>query len=304
MSTRPLARHALSLAALVGLSAPHAHAQQNGYYPINATINTNTGNDAIVGYANYNDYSNKTNGTSPTVSLVTGGAIVNLQAENNSTVNVSGGNILQSMFAQNNSTVNFSGGSIGSYIFASDTSVLKVTGGSVKYDLYAYNNNTVTISGGNLGRGLFTYSASAVTISGGSRQYLIAYDSSNVTISGGSMSSNLAAGNSSNITISGGTFGKDNGINFVDQTTGIFTFVGSNLRAFNARPDTSYLGGTDYDLSGTLKSGTNLNGYVLNVKNGSSFNLQAVPETSTLVALPALLAALGAGLARKRRSRS
>ncbi len=209
-----------------------------------------------------------------------------LDAYNNSTVNVSGsiGNYLD---ASDSSVVTIFGGSIGSTLYASNKSNVTVVSGIISGPLYADNTSTVTISGGNIGRGLY------------------AFNNSVVNVSGGSVSHAFFVGDNSTVNVFGGTFGQEDGVNFVDMTKGAFTLIGSNLMANNARADTNF-GGTDYDLSGTLQGGTNLNGYVINVTPGSTFTLRnaPVPEVSTLVALPVLLATMGAGLARKRRSRS
>jgi hypothetical protein len=184
-----------------------------------------------------------------------------------------------------------------------------VTGGSVGDYLYALNSSQVAISGGSIEGFLDAYDSSQVMVSGGSVGYAAAaIDSSRVTISGGSVGSYLFADNSSQVTVSGGTFSQYVGVNFYDGTTGSFTLVGSNLMATNAGSD-SYFGGTDYDLSGTLLDGTNLNGYVLNVQAGSTFTLQnappsAVPVSGAQTTLIGLLGLSGFACLRNRRKQA
>ncbi len=176
-----------------------------------------------------------------------------------------------------------------------------VSGGSIGNHLYTTNSSTLNVSGGSIGYNLVAYSSSTVNFSGGSTTYeLAALDSSKVSMSGGNVGSFLGAYSNSTISVSGGTFGQYYGVNFYDSTAGSFTLIGNNLTAANLGVGNIF-GGTNYALSGTLKNGTNLSGYVLNLANGSTFTLQPVPEPGS-VALLIGLGVTGAGwVARRRR---
>jgi len=134
--------------ALMGV-APFAHAQ-SAFFPNNATINYAIPQNAVVGYANQNDYSNGTNPTSPIIYLIEGGSIGNiLIVRNSSTVNLSGGSIGGNLSAYNTSTVNISGGSVGNNLVALDSSTVNVSGSSFG-NLFAENAGVFNIFGRDL----------------------------------------------------------------------------------------------------------------------------------------------------------
>lgn len=85
-------RHAALPAALLLLGLTQtAHAQVD-FYTNDATINSRSINgSAIVGYANIDDFNNRTNPTSPTVNLGSGGSINTTFLANSSTLNFNGG---------------------------------------------------------------------------------------------------------------------------------------------------------------------------------------------------------------------
>ena len=224
----------------------------------------------------------------------------------NSNVNVvMGGSVGSTLYASNSSTVTVSGGSIGGGLYASDTSMFTVSGGSIGFDLLARGSGTFTISGGAFSGDVNALDSSTITVSGGSfGGTLYAFDTTLVTVSGGSFSSFLDDDFSSTVTVSGGTYGQYQGVNFLDDSYGIFTLVGNNLTATIISPNFTYAH-TQYALTGTLQSGTNLSGYVLSVHNGSTFILQTtnttVPEPGSLALLMGMTLTGSMWVRRRRR---
>jgi hypothetical protein len=202
------------------------------------------------------------------------------------------------------------GGSINIGLEAYNSSQVIVSGGSVGF-LQAFDNSRITVSGGSLG-GVRAQNNSQVIVSSGSfNGDLEAYNSSQVTVSGGFFASYLDAQQNSRVTISGGTFEQVGGVNYLDKIDNgsSFTLVGYNLLAANARSDSTF-GGLDYDLSGFLLDGTNLNGYVLNVQPGAvaptlqNMSPPAVPVSGAQTTLIGLLGASGAAFLRTRRKQA
>ena len=166
-----------------------------------------------------------------------------------------------------------------------------------------YNPTVNLVKGGSVGLAVESYNSSQVNVSGGTiGSFLQAFDSSQVNISAGSVGSIVNGEDSTNIQISGGTFGQEQGINFFDQTDDSFILVGNNLVATNVGTDPYFRAGTDYDLSGTLVDGTNLSGYVLYVRNGSSFTLQKVASTPEPGSMALVVSLALSGMAFLRRS--
>lgn len=101
---------------------------------------------------------------------------------------------------------------------------------------------------------------------------------------------NLVVGGS----IDGGTFGQSNGVNFLDETTGAFTFLGTGLSFAPDPSGKTIYGGTDYTLTGLLQDGNSITGDVIEVASGATMftltNAAPIPEASTaaLVGLGAL----------------
>ena len=139
---------ALSTFTLLGV-APIAHAQTT-YFPNDYTISDAVPGAAVVGFANQNDLHNRTNPTSPTVSLINGGSVLYLLAYNSSTVNVSGGSVGGDLYAFDSSTVNVSGGSINGALDASNSSTVNLSGGSGGRSLFAQDSSVLNIFGHNL----------------------------------------------------------------------------------------------------------------------------------------------------------
>ena len=78
------------------------------------------------------------------------------------------------------------GGSVPS-LYANDASTVDVSGGSLGWPAYAYNQSTVTLSSGTMAS-LFSYNSSKVDVLGGTvTGYLRPYNESTVDISGGSV---------------------------------------------------------------------------------------------------------------------
>jgi hypothetical protein len=125
--------------------APSAGAQAN-YYPNDATVSTQIGGFARVGYANDSDYASRTNVTSPTVNIVSGGGFTG-------SLNTFGGSI-----------TNFSGTVPAAQL--TDTSTLNVSGGVINGVVVALLNNTVNITGGRVGQ-LTLRNQSRGNVSGG-----------------------------------------------------------------------------------------------------------------------------------------
>ncbi len=195
----------------------------------------------------------------------------------NPTVNlVAGGSVGQSVAANNASVVNVTGGMVTGTIFTFNTSALNMSGGTVSGILDAADSSTVNVTGGTVTGGLFSY------ISGEGISFAV----------------------STHVTVSGGTFGQTQGINFLDNTTGSFSLVGTGLSAVATGTDPG-LGGTDYRLSGFLQGGQSITGDTINVQpTATMFTLApaAAPEPSQYAALAIGLLGLGA-LALKARNR-
>ena len=228
----------------------------------------------------------------------------------------------QNTYFPNDATINYAvsgdaevGLSSSSGALTSPT-VAVVPNGSIGGNLNAFNSSYVTVSGGTIKAGVQAFAQSHVTVSGGSiGSYLYGTDNATLTVTGGSFGNvvpndgELQFKGHSSITWSGGSFrgqGFD-GVNIFDQTTGAVVFIGSNLAVANARPENRFVGfagpGTDYDLSGTLQDGTNLNGRVLFVQNGATF--PTFQTASTPAPSSILVVVLGVvplvGVLRRRR---
>ncbi len=147
---------ALSALALLGLTQT-ANAQT--FFPNNATINYGLIGSAVVGYANDTDRISKTNPTSPTVNITSGGNIHGyysyLFVYNNSVVNIRDGSISDIVYAMNSSRISISGGSLGDNLDASDNSVINISGGNIIGGVIAGNNSAVNIRGGSVGNNCY-----------------------------------------------------------------------------------------------------------------------------------------------------
>ena len=239
---------AFSAFALLGISNTATAQFTFTYFPDDTTINYGIGaNNAIVGYANYSNFSSRINGTSPTISLVSGGSIgYSMLAFNNSTINVSNGAIINNgLGASDSSTVNVSGGSIGRSISAFNNSTLNISGGIDGEDLYAQGNSAVTVNGGGFKGSLYAENSSVVNINGGRfGDHLDTIDSSIVNLRGGNFLGN----------------------EFDVGGNGTLNLFGVGLSAMLIDP---HFGGSSlYTLSGILEDGTDITGNLLYVENG------------------------------------
>lgn len=160
-----------------------------------------------------------------------------------------------------------------------------VPGALISGYLVGFNHSTVNVSGGQVQTYIFAHDNSTFNITGGTVRATVAYENSVVNASSMTSTMVMEANNSSTMTISGGTYGSTNGVNFIDHTTGSFTFVGTGLSAVSIGGDATY-GGTDYKLTGLLQDGNSVTGKVINVARGARmFTLSAAPEPSAFAAL-------------------
>ncbi len=165
---RPIFRTAVLPAALLLLGlARIANAQaQDTYFPNDATVDYPVSSNVVVGYANYDDFYNRTNPTSPIINFVNGGSISGVDRFNSN------------VFIYNNSAINVSGGVIGNNLYAFDKSAVFVSGGDINLGLVAYGSSTVTVSGGSVAIGVRAEDNSTVTVSGGSIGIFLTADNS------------------------------------------------------------------------------------------------------------------------------
>ncbi len=238
-------RHVTLLAALllIGLTQT-ANAQK--FFSSDATIDYFVNGNAYVGYGNFNDLFNKTNGVSPSVSLVDSGDVAyDLSAYNSSLVTISGGGIGGDLYAEDSSRVNVRGGSVAGALYAAGDSRVSVSDGSIGGSLSAAGTSRVIVSGGSVGNALSAYDSSRLTISGGITGAVFAYDASVVNFRGGIVNGDLNALNGSVINV-----------------------YGTELKAVLTNPNVN--GSKRYTLSGKLTDGTSVNGKFLYVQNGGS----------------------------------
>jgi hypothetical protein len=256
---------ALSAAALLALS-PTAQAQYV-FFPNDTTIDyTVTQDIAILGYANENDYTNRVNGTSPTVALVTGGFVNVVNAYNSSLFNMSGGDAGLQVQSFDSSTLNISGGHVSDVVTGDDISTVNMSGGRAGL-LQAAGSSTVNMSGGSTDNPLFALDSGIINFSGGSAPGLQATESSVINYRGGA-------------TTGTHLFAED------DSTLNLY---GMSLSSVLVDPNA--FGYTEYSLSGTLLDGTSVDGKFIRIEHNSNaqFLLHNVPAPGAL--LTALLGA-------------
>jgi hypothetical protein len=248
LAVRKLVMLALASAACVASA-------QNAFFPSDATLDGSNPvfGDAYVGYANFEDFLASINGTSPTITMVTGASIDgNMQTFNGSTLNIFDGTI---------------GASFGD-LLGYNSSVVNMTGGSVNHDARFQASSTFNFMGGQILDDLTTNDAVTLHISGGSIGH-------SLLLNGASIS-----------TISGGTVLADVWV----QDASSLTMFGPDLSA--SLTDPNFQGGfySQYTLFGHLVDGTDLTGEIVNVQNGSGaqFSVSTVPEPASFLALGGL----------------
>jgi hypothetical protein len=184
----------LGLAALALLvAAPAVHAQDT-FLPKNTTLNKHNPVlapfSAIVGFANFDDYINGVNPTSPTIRIVDGANVNALEVHNSSiidmrggsvgsndflgellsedtsTINISGGTVVFDLDVQGASTVNFSGGTVGADIVTHDNTTVNMLGGIVDHDLLINGSSTFNLGGGSILTDVFVQDSSVLTVYG------------------------------------------------------------------------------------------------------------------------------------------
>ena len=175
-----------------------------------------------------------------------------------------------------------------------------ISPGLVDGDMHVNTNSVLNVRGGGISDILFCFDTSTVNVTGGSVGSFVA------AIEPYHINTNLSIYNASTVNISGGTFGQRNGVNFLDETTGGFTFFGSGL-SYIADPGGNTIdGGTDYTLTGRLQDGQSVTGDVIEVGASAAMftvrNGAPVPEASTALLLSSGVLCL-AGLARRRSPR-
>ncbi len=267
------ARH-LTILGLMAVTAVPAVSAQDLFLPNDTTLNsTNPVSapfSAIVGFANFDDYINGLNPTSPTIGIVAGANVNSLETHNSSIINMSGGRV--------------GSGSFLGEILSGDNSVINITGGTV-FNLDVQGNSTVNFSGGTVEDDIVTHDNSTANMSGGLvRQDLLINADSTFNLSGGHVLDDI----------------------FV-QDNSILNIFGNNLKSTLLDPNFEGFY-SEYVLSGDLLDRRDITGRIIFVQNlsGASFTLTdepgAVPEPGIL-ALLAGTACLGAPLLHMRKQK-
>ncbi len=253
----------IGLALCAGFAASQPAAAQNQFYPVNATINSFVNGNAYVGYANQSDYQNGINGTSPTVALVAGGSVSgSIYTFNGSVLNVAGPTSGSDLYSEDTSTLNFSSGTV-AQLGAYGSSTVNITGGTVTFFVQGADSAILNVSGGQLnGAGLTAKNTSRANVTGGTLAGIIAQNTSTVVISGGVFTPLVDIQN----------------LEFLDESKGSFTFVGTGLTATPLGTD-AQIGGTDYALGGVLQNGQFLAGDEINVQPGATMFTFGSPST-------------------------
>lgn len=158
---------------------------------------------------------------------------------------------------------------------------------------YAINSDVYVGFADNNGNPPFSPTVNLV-VGGSIDGIMVVNTNSVVNMRGGSISDNLWSFDTSTVNVSGGTFGQSNGVNFLDETTGAFTFLGTGLSFAPDPSGKTIYGGTDYTLTGLLQDGNSITGDVIEVASGATMftltNAAPIPEAST--AAPVGLGAL------------
>ncbi len=266
-------RSLFCLAALSLLTAAPAANAQSTFLPNNATLDATNPVlapfSAIVGYANFDDYINGVNPTSPTIKIVPGASVNALEVHNSSIIKMTGGDVGSNDFL--------------GLILSADTSTIDISGGNVVYNLDVQGSSTVNFSGGTVGNDI------------------VSHDTTTVNMSGGTVNHDLLINANSTFNLSGGKILTD----IFVQDSSLLNVFGSGLSSVLDDPNFEGFY-SEYTLSGHLKDNTNLAGRIIFVQNGSGarFTLNnsasAVPEPGS-VALIMGFSVCGAGVLLRRR---
>lgn len=259
----------ISLGALTLLAAGLASGQ-SVFFPHDTTVDPSVHvslGDGIVGFANFDDYINGANGTSPTV-------------------NVAGATFDENLEVDNSSVVNMLSGTVGAFfgrILPVDTSTFNMLGGDTQ-EANPQENSVFNLFGGHI-------------------SFMQLNDASRLNMFGGTIDSTLEIDTTGSVVISGGVLGAGNNPAFSSpiaeiDTAATLTMIGKDLSATITDPNFQDFY-TVYTLTGHLLDGTDVTGKTVFVENdgGGTFKVQAVPEPCSLLAMGGLLV----GLARGRR---
>ena len=189
-------------------------------------------------------------GVGQTLSVQTGGELLNNFTVVNATLNVDGGSV--GNFAEvARAQINISNGTVGNDFDAHNDSTVNISGGSVGDGFDANNGSTINISAGNVGTFFRANDGSNVNISGGEvGAFFDANSGSTVTVFGGTIGSNFDVENDSTVNISGGEFG-----NFFEVQDGGTVNISGGIfgNSFDARDGSSVnLFATEFSLNGSL----------------------------------------------------
>lgn len=246
----------LGLAALALLVTTPAANAQFVFVPNDTTFDATNPlpppGTAVIGYANFDDYLNGVNATSPTIRIVTGADVNALETHNSSVITMSGGSVGSSDFLGK--------------LLASDTSTINLSGGNVLFDLDVQFASTVNFSDGTIGDDIVTH------------------DNTTVNMSGGTVEQDLLLNNASTFNLRGGSVLND----IFVQDDSVLNLFGTGLSSVLTDPNFEGFY-SEYTLAGHLQDGTDLTGRTLLIQNDSSarFTLTnatgaAVPEPGTL----------------------
>ena len=229
-------RHMLGLAALTLLAVAPAANAQDTFLPKSTTLNKHNPVlapfSAIVGYANFDDYINGNNPTSPTIRIVAGANVNALEVHNSSVIDMRGGSVGSNDF--------------GGKLLAVDNSTINISGGLVVFDLDVQNFSTVNFIGGEIG------------------DDIVSHDNTTVNMLGGTVDQDLLINGNSTFNLGGGSILDDV---FV-QDSSLLNIFGMGLKSVLVDPNVEGFY-SEYQLSGHLLDGTNLAGRIIFVQNGS-----------------------------------
>jgi hypothetical protein len=217
-----------------------------------------------------------------TLTVQTGGKLLNNFAAVDATLNVDGGTLGRNTEVVG-SVVNISGGSVSDWFYAYSGSEVNITGGSVGFRFEAFDS-TVNISDGSVGSNLIVHVGSEANVTGGHVGSIWTEAGSKVTVSGGyigtggNLNFSLAANAGSEVQITGGAIG----FAFSARAGSNVELVGGEFRLNGAEFTGSSISlGAEDVFTGTLSDGSS---FLFSPLAGDQ--VQAV--TLTPVMLPAI----------------